>query len=186
MPRKPRRTDEQRERDYKALDMHRRGFTYRQIAAQLGWTNPRSAFDAVRRGLRDIAQVNADDIRGLMRERFDDYRQQAWRVLATKHYVVSTSGKLVYHPETGQPLVDDGPILSAVATLLRIDAEERKMLGVDAPARSRVEVITADAVESAIRQLEAELASNDDAGGGTGGPLALPPGASAGEAAAGS
>lgn len=176
-----RRTSHDRERDYKALDMHRRGFTHRQIATELGWSAHQSAANAITRALKELTQVDPDAVVKLMRDRLDEYRRHAWRVLATRHYVTTPSGAVARHPQTGDPLIDDSPVLAALDRLLRYDIEERKMLGVDAPVKHRIDVITSDAVEDEIRKLEAELARHDNPDRSTTGPLALPAGASAAE-----
>ena len=86
------------------------------------------------------------------------------RVLATKHYATGSSGKVAVHPETGQPLVDDGPVIQAGLALLRVSESRRKLLGLDAPQRARVEVITEDAVEAEIRRLSEKLNDRDHSG----------------------
>jgi hypothetical protein len=155
------RTIEARERDYKALDMHRRGFTYRQIGAELGWTSTASVGPAISRALKEMTKVDPDEIVKVMRDRLDDYRRQAWRVLGRTHYVTTQSGAVARHPVTGDPLVDDAPVLQALDRLLKYDVEERKMLGVDAPTKTRVEVITESDVDAAIRELTEKHAAMD-------------------------
>jgi hypothetical protein len=158
------RSVEAREKDYKALAMVQRGFTYRQIGAELGWSSTASVSLAVKRALKEISRVDPDEVVKLMRSRLDDYRRQAWRVLGTRHYVTSPSGAVARHPITGDPLVDDGPVLQALDRLLKYDIEERKMLGVDAPTRTRVQIITEDDVDQAIRELTEKHASMEARG----------------------
>ena len=83
--------------------MHRRGFTYRQIMAELGWTSTSSVGPPITQALKDQTKVNPDQVVKLMRERLDDYRHQAWRVLGRTHYVTSASGAIARHPTTGEP-----------------------------------------------------------------------------------
>jgi hypothetical protein len=155
------RTVEDRECDYKALDMKRRGFNLRQIATECGWSSPQSAANAITRALKELTQVDADEVVRLMRERLDEYCRQAWRVLSRPHFVTTPAGVVARHPETNAPLVDDGPVLQALDRLLRYDVEERKMLGVDAPTKTRVEVITESDVDAAIRALVEKHAEAD-------------------------
>jgi hypothetical protein len=156
------RTVEERERDYRALEMKRRGFTHRQIADEIGWSSPQSVSNAITRALKELTQVDADDVVRLMRERLDEYRRQAWRVLSRPHFVTTPAGVVARHPDTNAPLIDDGPVLQALDRLLKYDIEERKMLGVD--AQSRVEVITESDVDVAIRALVEKHAETDLAG----------------------
>ena len=146
-----------KERDYRALELTRRGFTQRQIAAELGWSSHVSVAHAVQRALKELTQVDAPQTLKLMRDRLDEYRRHAFRVLATKHYVVSSLGKIVRQPD-GSPLLDDGPVLQALDRLLRYDIEERRMLGIDAPTKHSVQVITESDVDAAIRQLSQDIA----------------------------
>jgi hypothetical protein len=52
---------------------------------------------------------------------------------------------------------------------VRLSESRRKLLGLDAPAKARVQVITEDLVDAEIAKLAMELAENDDhAPAGTG------------------
>jgi len=163
MPR--RRSSETMERDARAADLFRRGLSYRQIGAELG-VSGHSAFEAVRRAARDAATdaLAAAEALSLMLERQQDYRRAAYRVLTTRHYVTTQAGKVATGPD-GQPLLDDAPVLNALDRLVRIDQEEAKLLGLYAPAKSRVEVITEDAVDAECARLVQEIAEADGATG---------------------
>jgi hypothetical protein len=157
-----RRTAESMEKDAKAASLFRRGLTYRQISAEMGWGSPTSALNAVRRAARDAAR---DDLGGadalhLMLGRLNDYRRVAWRVASTKHFLTTQSG-VVLHPVTREPLLDDSPVLAALDRLLRCDAEENKLRGTYAPTKTRVEVITEDMVDAEISRLMREVEAND-------------------------
>lgn len=156
-----RRTLEAMEKDAQAADLYRRGLTYRQIAGQLGWKSPKSAFEAVRRAARDAGRdsLAAAEALTLMLERLQDYRRLVYRVATTKHYVTTQAGRVVEF--NGQPLLDDAPVLNAVDRLLRTDDTEAKLLGLYAPAKSRVEVITEDAVDAEIARLAVEVGELD-------------------------
>lgn len=147
------------EKDAKAADLYRRGLTYRQIADQIGWKSPTAAFEAVRRAARDAARdsLAGGEALSTMLERFQDYRRLAWRVATAKHYVTTQSGAVVLHPETRQPLVDDAPVLQALDRLVKVDAEECKIRGLYAPTRSRVEVITDEAIDEELALLNEAL-----------------------------
>src|ERR1035441_1291398 len=100
------------ERDAQAADLYRRGLTYRQIAAQMGYKSPQSVGDAIRRAAQSAAGDALASVEALqmMLDRLQDYRRLAWRVASTKHYATMQSGKVATHPETGAPLLDDGPV----------------------------------------------------------------------------
>lgn len=155
MPRKRRREPAQVERDARAVEHRRNGLTYRQIAAALGFSSMASAYDAVQRGLTDTVAETNDEVRRLELDRLDHLARAALKVLAKPHLVVS-QGRVAKHPETGEPLIDSGPVLSAIDRLLNIQARRAKLLGLDSP--TKVEMISLDAVDAEIRKLEQELA----------------------------
>ncbi len=159
------RSIEVRERDAQAVELRRRHLNYRQIAKELGWASPNAAYKAVQRGLTDTQAEANDEVRQMELDRLDDIARGFQRVFATKHYVVSVgSGRVVMDPrQPGQPLVDDGPVITAGIALLRVMERRAKYLGLDAPARARIEVVTSDMIEEEIMRLEAEIASNDPA-----------------------
>lgn len=162
MPR--RRSAESMEKDAQAYDLYRRGLSYRQIAAQVGWKSPKSALEAVKRAAADNVTPpgEADAARQVFYDRLQDYRRAMQRVLATRHYVTSQSGKLVLGPD-GQPLLDDDPVGRAVDRLLKIDDTEIRLRGLYAPVRARVEVIPDDVLDDEIRKLNERLAATDEA-----------------------
>jgi hypothetical protein len=150
------------EKDAQAVELRRRNLTYRQIAAQMGWKSQKTAYEAVHRGLADAIQEPADEVRRLELERLDEYARHALRVLATPHLVVS-QGIVVVHPVSEEPLTDDQPVLQALDRLIKISERRSRLLGLDAPVKTRVEVITEDAVDAEIADLTRQLAENDPA-----------------------
>jgi hypothetical protein len=162
-----------RERDAQAVELRRRGFTYAQIAKQLGLYGPGKAHDAVRRGVRDSVREETDEQTYIELERLDELIRMTYRVAMTRHYVTTQSGSLVRHPNTRELLVDDGPVIQAVNSMRQLSESRRKLLGLDAPARSRVEVITEDDLDAELRdvladnaRMEAEQQEAIDAGPG--------------------
>jgi hypothetical protein len=165
MPR--RRTIEQRDKDARAVELRRRHLNYRQIAAEMGYADQSGAYLAVQRGLADTQAEANDEVRRLELERLDDLARAAQRVLAARHYVVSVTGKAARHPDTDAVLTDDGPALAAIDRLLKIADRRARLLGLDAPVKSRVEVVTEDAVDAEIKRLEGLLGERDSHHSGT-------------------
>jgi hypothetical protein len=165
VPRRRSRTVAQIERDAQALEHRRRGLTYRQVAAQMGWKNQASAYEAVQRALSDAICEPADEVRRIELDRLDEYMRHALRVLATPHYMVSQHGEVVMFTDaaTGvdKPVMDDEPVLRALDRLLKISAHRDRLLGLAAPTRTRVEVITEDAVDAELKRLAEEIAVHD-------------------------
>ncbi|MEU1309496.1 sigma factor-like helix-turn-helix DNA-binding protein [Streptomyces cinnamoneus] len=133
------------EQDARAARLRSGGMPYRDIAAELG-IDVSTAHRAVERALRAIVEEPAQDVRRLVLgridaalTRFDDMETRVRDVLQQEHVVVS-NGRVVLLD--GQPIPDPDPILKAIDRLVRIeegrqkaDAERRKLLGLDAPAR---------------------------------------------------
>jgi hypothetical protein len=163
--RKRHRDVHQVERDARAVDLRRAGLTYRQIAAELD-LSVSCAHDAVQRGLADSVVETNEEVRRLELDRLDHLARTALKVIAKPHLAVS-QGRVVKHPATGEPLADDGPALAAIDRLLKIQDRRARLLGLDAPTRTRVEVIDDDIAQVLVAQLEADLAAlTTDQGGG--------------------
>jgi hypothetical protein len=56
-------------------------------------------------------------------------------------------------------VIDDGPGLQAIAQLLRVQERTSRLMGLDAPTRRAVDVITHDVFMEAVVEMEAELAA---------------------------
>ena len=147
-----------REKDLRTLDLRRRGLSYPQIAAELHCSLS-TAYDSVQRALADTAREASGEVRQIEAQRLDDLTRVLNRVLVTRHYVVTQSGKLAVHPETGQPLTDDGPVMQAVAGLVRISERRARLLGLDAPVKHEVRNI--DAVDARLLDLADQVALGD-------------------------
>lgn len=152
------RTTDTAERDAQACELRAQGYSYQRIAAALRYTDRSLARRAVERALAATVRDSADTLREIELQRLDAMWQQAWQVLYEDHPFVS-GGRIVYDPATGQPLVDDGPVLAAIDRLLKISERRAKLLGLDAP--TKVETITLDQVDAEIARLMAELARGE-------------------------
>jgi hypothetical protein len=53
---------------------------------------------------------------------------------------------------------DARPTLEAVGSLIKLEAQQAALLGLDAPRRTAVQVITVDAVDREIERLQAAVA----------------------------
>jgi hypothetical protein len=144
-----------REKDLRALDYRRRGLSYPQIAAEMGCSLS-GAHQSVQRALADSAREASEEVRQIEAARLDDYMRALNRVLLAKHYVVSTAtGKVALHPETGQPLLDDDPVIRTVMALVRVSERRARLLGLDAPVKHEVRQI--DAIDARLLDLAGEM-----------------------------
>ena len=179
------RTTAERKRDYRAAELHGQGWSYQRIADELGFASRGHAHNAVMRAYADMPTEEAQQARQADLDRIDRLIEQAWKVMLTPHLTVN-NGKVIRHfvgverdedgierlDMGGKPIpvyedvLDDGPRLAAVVAIKGLLERRARIFGYDAPAKSRVEVITADMIESQITELESQLARNDPAGTG--------------------
>lgn len=126
------RRRETAERDAKAADLRARGRTYQQIADELGYSNKGDAFRAVEHALAAVVKESGKAVLHFELERLDaelarlDALEETVRkVLKARHITVS-NGRVIIHPDTLEPMEDDGPVLQAVDRLLKIEESRRR------------------------------------------------------------
>lgn len=180
------RTAESRKRDYRAAELRGEGWSLQRIADELRFASRGHAHDAVMRAYAEIPTEGAEHARQLDLERIDRLIEQAWQVMLTPHIAVA-NGKVVRQfagfelrsdgtealDADGKKIplftdvTDDGPRLAAIREIRGLLERRAKIVGYDAPAKSRIEVITSDMIEAQITELESQLAGNDPADTGT-------------------
>jgi hypothetical protein len=174
------RTPETARRDAKAADLRAKGWTYQQIAAELGYGDKRTAADAIERALKDIIREPGEAVLHFELERLDaelvrlgDLEVSARKVLTNRHIMVN-NGRVILHPETEQPMEDDGPVLQAIDRLIKIeDARRRngerraKLTGIEAAVKvdATVHQVTQQDLElqEMIREAKAQVAAQEQA-----------------------
>jgi hypothetical protein len=139
----------------KLLELRRKGVRYDddQVAA-LGYSSPSAARKDLNRALEAHRNEEAAEV-GIYRqqenERLDDELSRletleaaARTVLGNRHIMVN-NGRVILHPDTNQPMEDDGPILQAIDRLVKIeDARRRngerraKLNGLDMPVQAEL------------------------------------------------
>lgn len=149
------------ERDAEACRLRASGHSYSQIAQQLGYGSKSNAHRAVQTALDSTVREGADELRGLQLLELDAMAKAAWGVLHREHILVS-HGRIVLG--AGGPVPDDAPVLQAIDRLLKIAERRSRLMGLDAPTKSRLEVLTMDVIDEKIAELEAELAAHDPDG----------------------
>lgn len=153
-------------RDAEALACRARGWTYDRVAAEMGYTDRSGARKAVERAMSAAVRETAEEAKTLLLADLNAVKKEAWAVLEASHITVSQGRVVCITGPDGDevPVPDDAPVLAAIDRIVKIDQEIAKIYGAYAPARS--EVITLDAVDAKIRELEAELgvAGADHAG----------------------
>lgn len=151
-------------RDARALELRRAGMSYTAVAKELGVAYS-SAYEMVHRALRDQAREGLEEARQIELERLDRAQRAVEQVLATRHILVQ-QGNVIKDPRTGQPMLDDAPILSAVDRVVKLSKRRSELLGLDAPTRVEQEVTVTDGgVDAEIRALVAAMGAAGGLGG---------------------
>lgn len=119
------------DRQYQALELRKQGQSYRAIAAALSISVGQAHADVqtVMAELAQLTHASAEEYRTMELERLDTLTVEAARILMATHPLVS-GGKVL------DGLSDDGPKLRAIAELRAISESRRKLLGLDAPAKT--------------------------------------------------
>jgi hypothetical protein len=144
------------QRRKQAIDMRMAGASYQQIADRLGYTTRGAACQDVTRALETAVVEQARSVEAYREEelqRLDVLLAEAWAVLKRQHVTVS-HGRVI-KDDFDEPILDDGPTLSAIDRILKIQERRAKFLGLDAPQRH--EVVSVDAIDAAIADLNAQL-----------------------------
>lgn len=149
-------------REARIVELRSAGWSNQAVAAELGIAT-QTASGIYTRALRRypaeaVAQHRKQELATL-----DVLMAKAWEVLETDHYLVQF-GKLA-RSDDGSLLLDDGPKLAAIRELRMLAESRRKLMGTDAPSRSRVEVITEDVVEAAMRREKDAIVALEAASG---------------------
>lgn len=170
------RSPESMMRDYRAAELHGQGWSYPRIMEELGFSSKGHVSDAIDRAYADLPKEGAERAWRTDLNRIDRLIEQAWEIMLTPHVAVS-NGKVVRQfagfelrsdgtealDANGKKIplfadvLDDGPRDRAINTIKGLIERRAKMYGYDAPAKSRVEIITEDVIESEIRKLEAQI-----------------------------
>lgn len=172
------KSEQAKQRQAKAVRMRTEGYTWQQIADELGWSNPGNAHRAVASYFANYPVPDADELRQQENEKLDDLERAVRAVLQREHVVIQ-HGKVVGRfmgwmtdddgqvitGNDGKPvakleeIVDDEPILKAVAQLLRIAERRAKLNGIDRPIVVRIE--DEGALDSEIEELFGALKTNE-------------------------
>lgn len=122
------------ERQAAAARLRAEGKTFQEVADALGYSGPNSAKNAVDAAIARVAAEPAEDARAFEAARMEALWQRAVEVMLRQH-VVAQQGRIV-RDDDGRPLLDDGPVLAAITTLLKIGERKARLLGLDLPVRN--------------------------------------------------
>jgi hypothetical protein len=161
---KPGRTGKLRgaARDAEACRLKALGWTIAEIATKLEFNDPTQAGAAIRRALANTVRVSRDETRLSELQSLDEVENRLWRELQAHHILVS-NGRVI-RDDFEIPLPDDRLTLEVIDRILKVKEARSKLLGLAAPTRA--EILTIDSVDSAIRDLENEIAQHKKSGAG--------------------
>jgi len=126
-------------RDREAFIMRSNGQTLREIAERLGYGNESNVRRAIRKAMEKYERPAIEDLRTTMDQQLETLYRKAMDVLEARHLVFYQGAAVDLD---GERVTDDGPVLKAVETLLKIQERRSKLWGADAPAKAAVEVTT--------------------------------------------
>ena len=131
------RSPEQIAKDQQAAAMRSRSLTYQQIGDAMGVTR-QAAYQAVLRAIADIPKEGAEEALALELEKLDAAERRLFSIIGKEHYRVGNNGKVVMYED--KPVVDDGPVVSAIGALMRVGERRAKLLGLNAPTKVDADV----------------------------------------------
>jgi hypothetical protein len=151
------------ERRSRAVAMRMSGLSFQQIADTLGYKTRAAACQDVSRALeasRHEMAIQAELLVTQEVESLEALERVAWAVLRRPHALVS-QGR-VMKDDDGNVLADDAITLQSVQAIRQLRESRRKLLGLDQPAKTRVEV--ANDVDQQIELLVRQLAATPAGG----------------------
>ncbi|WP_017602199.1 sigma factor-like helix-turn-helix DNA-binding protein [Nocardiopsis lucentensis] len=131
------------------------GWTQERIATEYKIGQQRVS-QIIKKVRESIPEEERNQVRTAVIERLDIAVAEAFDIMRTPHYVVSNAGKIVHDiieyardddgnyllDDHGNPkateiakLIDDAPRLQAAQAIVKIDAERRKLPGLDSPTK---------------------------------------------------
>lgn len=125
------------------VELRDQGLSFREIAAEVErslsvtWEHYQTAMDLIPAASVKQHQENSAKRLDAQLRRIDMEREEVMEVLRARHLTISNGrimaeitgygddGKPIY----GDPILDDAPVLAAVAVLVKLDDQEAKLLG---------------------------------------------------------
>jgi hypothetical protein len=146
------------ERDARAVQLHAMRYSYSEIATALGYDSRQSAHKAVKRAHERILTPAVKTHVATSLAELDAIIVRLIGIMHRRHVVVA-KGEIV-RDEAGNPMVDSGPELAALAQWRQATESRRKLLGLDAAVKIDVNTDGMSDVDVAIQTLVAEMERN--------------------------
>lgn len=145
------------QRDAEAFRLRSMGWTFQRIANELGMKSRQAAEQAVKRGLAKVRVPAVEEFRKSQQEALDRMKAEAFGIMQRQH-VAHSQGRIVeqWDDATGKaiPVLDDGPKLDAIKTLIQVFTREARLQGADSPVK--VEQDASGTVRIEIKGIDAD------------------------------
>lgn len=148
--------------DQRAWELKCLHYTDRQIAVELGIA-PTTAMESWKRGAAMMPTPNMIEERQAMLDELDRVSFHLYGVMTREHVKVDHGH--VVSADDGTLILDDGPGVQAAMGLLRTQERRSHLLGLDAPARTRIDYYPHDKFAEDFERLEREVAELEQNGG---------------------
>ena len=161
------------ERDARACRLAAQGWTYEQIAGELGYADRGTAWRAVQRVMIETARAQGtEELRVQQLAELAELRKAMWRTVDSPPPLVDKLGRPV-HDDSGEVVPDEQARAAAAQVIIRAGERAARLRGLDAARRTVGVTFTLADVEGRLVELRRELGLDDDAGA----PRAVLPGA---------
>lgn len=149
------------ERRTKAIEMRRVGIPWEKISDEVGYSSPAVAAADIYKVLADRTREMGEAVAGLRSIEADklDAMERVIINIMRKPHILAQQGRVVIDPSTGKPAEDPGPVFQCIDRLLRIAERRAKLLGIDSPVKTQVEV-KAVGIDAEIAGLLAGMAGS--------------------------
>lgn len=152
------RTMEQRALDHEAAAMRNKGATFKEIGEHFGVVVS-AAYNMVTRAWADLPIAETVELVATELAKLDLLEARYYEIMEKHHAYISASGKVAVGFD-GEVIEDDGPVMAAMAGLLKVSDRRAKLLGLNAPTRTELTgvVATVDVTQSSAKAKESVLA----------------------------
>lgn len=152
-------TIETARRDAHCAELRAQGLSYRKIAERFDLAVS-TVYEAVQRAIAAVPIEAVNELRAIECQRLDAIIAKAWDIVAADHPFISFGKVIMVADEVVQ---DAAPVISALNLIRTTSESKRRLLGLDAPSRQTITVITEDAVDAELRAIESEMRAIDAA-----------------------
>jgi hypothetical protein len=124
------------ERDAKAAELRAQGWTYPDIAKELGYYDRSHVWRQLQLAKKRVLKEPVENLISVEMQQLDALYVAALEILEKEHVAIS-QGK-VMKDDAGNPILDDGPRLAAIREMRMLRESFRKLYGLDAEKKVNI------------------------------------------------